>query len=64
MYEFISKYYYTKIIVCENDTIDPDKELLYEITNIIHCYSMKMYSSRRKKRMKIIEDSLELDGEE
>lgn len=29
-----------------------------------HTYSMKMYSSRRKKRMKIIEDSLELDGEE
>lgn len=55
--------FHTKIIVCENETIDPDKELLNEITSIIHCYSMKMYSSRRKKRLELIKESLDLDND-
>lgn len=54
----------TEIVIANNTTTDSDVELLQEITSLIHTYSMKMYSSRRKKRMKIIEDSLELDGEE
>lgn len=55
--------FFVDIIICENETIDPDKELLNEIISLIHCFSMKTYSARRKKRLEIIEETLKLDNE-
>lgn len=35
-----------------------EKEIFTEIVNLIHCFSMKMYSSRRKEKLKLIEKEL------
>ena len=38
----------------END----EKEIFSDIISLIHCFSMRMYSARRKKKMMILEDDL------
>ena len=38
-----------------------EKEIFNEIINLIHCFSMKMYSSRRKEKLKLIEKDLSLE---
>ena len=35
-----------------------EREIFTEIVNLIHCFSMKMYSSRRKEKLKLIEKEL------
>lgn len=35
-----------------------EKEIFTEIVNLIHCFSMKMYSSRRKEKLKLVEKEL------
>ena len=35
-----------------------EKEIFTEIVNLIHCFSMKMYFSRRKEKLKLIEKEL------
>lgn len=47
--------------VDDNKTIE--KEIFSEIINLIHCFAMKMYSSRRKAKMKNIEEDLKLEDE-
>lgn len=53
-------------IVVMNDTDDSktiEKEIFSEIIGLIHCFAMKMYSSRRKAKMKNIEEDLRLEDE-
>jgi len=48
-------------IVVLNDIDDPktiEKEIFNEIISIIHCFSMKLYSSRRKEKFKLLEKEL------
>ena len=40
-----------------------EKEIFSEIISLIHCFAMKMYSSRRKAKMKNIEEDLKLEDE-
>ena len=40
-----------------------EKEIFNEIINLIHCFSMKMYSSRRKEKLKLIEKDLNLEND-
>ena len=53
-------------IVILNDVDDSkivEKEIFSEIISLIHCFAMKMYSSRRKAKMKNIEEDLKLEDE-
>ena len=40
-----------------------EKEIFNEIINLIHCFSMKMYSSRRKEKLNLIEKDLSLEND-
>ena len=40
-----------------------EKEIFTEIINLIHCFSMKMYSSRRKEKLNLIEKDLNLEND-
>lgn len=43
-------------------TKNTEKEFLEEIVSLIHSFSMKMYSSRRKKKLKLIADDIDLES--
>ena len=54
-------------IVVLNDIEDAqttEKEIFNEIISLIHCFSMKVYSSRRKKKLKCVEDDLKIEDDE
>lgn len=58
------KKYGTEIIVL-NEIDNPketEKEIFEEIISMLHCFSMKMYSKRRKEKIKLIEKDLELEN--
>lgn len=46
--------------ILENNDSD-DKEIFEDIISLIHCFAMKMYSKRRKNKLKLIEENLEVD---
>ena len=53
-------------IIVLNDVDDSkiiEKEIFSEIIGLIHCFAMKMYSSRRKTKMKNLEEDLSLEEE-
>ena len=65
MFKNVFKNFNCEIIVMndvdDNKTIE--KEIFSEIISLIHCFTMKMYSSRRKTKMKIFEEELKLEDE-
>ena len=53
-------------IIVLNDIDDEklvEKEIFNEIINLIHCFSKKVYSNRRKEKLKLIEKDLSLEEE-
>ena len=46
--------------ILENNDND-DKEIFEDIISLIHCFAMKTYSKRRKNKLKLIEENLEVD---
>ena len=52
-------------IIVMNDILESndndDKEIFEDIISLIHCFAMKMYSKRRKNKLKLIEENLEVD---
>lgn len=53
-------------IVVLNEIDDPkimEKEIFKEIVDMIHCFSTRLSSSRRKEKLKLIEKQLKLDEE-
>jgi len=48
----------TNIVVINeiDDTQTLETEIVKEIIDLIHCFSMKVYSKRRKKNLKKIEE--------
>lgn len=53
-------------IVVLNEIDDPktmEKEIFKEIVDMIHCFSMRLCSSRRKEKLKLVEKQLKLDEE-
>lgn len=63
MFKDLFKKYGTEIVVL-NDIDNPrelEKEIFEEIISLLHCFSMKLYSSRRKEKLKLIEKDLQLD---
>ena len=54
-------------IVVLNDIEDAqttEKEIFNEIISLIHCFAMKVYSSRRKKKLKCVEADLKIEDDE
>ena len=47
-------------IVVINDTEDKadETEIFEEIISILHCFAMKMYSRRRKRKLELIKEDL------
>ena len=54
-------------IVVLNDVDDNkliEKEIFNEIISLIHCFTMKVYSSRRQRKLKCVEEDLKIEMEE
>ena len=51
------------IVANQDNTTDDnnDKEIFEDIISLLHCFAMKMYSQRRKKKLTIVEDDLTND---
>lgn len=65
MFKSLFEKYGTEIVVL-NEIDNPkeiEKEIFEEIISLIHCFSMKMYSSRRKTKLELIEKELQLETE-
>lgn len=65
MFKSLFEKYGTEIIVL-NEIDNPkeiEKEIFEEIISLLHCFSMKMYSSRRKQKLELIEKELILENE-
>ena len=45
----------------DNENDNEDKEIFNDIISLLHCFAMKMYSSRRKKKINLIKEDLEND---
>lgn len=66
MFERLFLDYNCKIIVInktESTAEEDEKEIFSDIISMLHCFAMKMYSRRRKKKMELIKEDLknELD---
>lgn len=61
--EELFKKFGTEIIIANKteNTQTTEQELLNEIISIIHTFSMKVYSNRRKKKLELIKKDLELE---
>lgn len=61
MFERLFLEYNCKIIVInkiESTAGDDEKEIFSNIISMLHCFAMKMYSRRRKKKMELIKEDL------
>lgn len=63
MIENICNKYNTKIIILNeiDNTKTTEQEFLEEVVSLIHSFSMKMYSKRRKAKLELISKDLELE---
>ena len=41
-----------------NPSNDDEKEIFEDIISLLHCFSMRMYSKRRKRKLEIMRDDL------
>ena len=45
-------------IIVMNEIEDDDKGIFADIISLLHCFAMRMYSKRRKRKLEIIEEDL------
>ena len=38
-----------------------EKEIFEDIISMLHCFAMRMYSKRRKNKLKLIEENLQVE---
>lgn len=57
MWKELFEYFDCKIIVM-NDTDNDDEGIFNDIISLLHCFAMRMYSKRRKRKIEIIKDDL------
>jgi predicted site-specific integrase-resolvase len=43
----------------ENTDENSEKEIFSDIISLLHCFAMKMYSARRKRKINLIKEDLE-----
>ena len=48
-------------IIVMNEEEDDDKGIFVDIISLLHCFAMKIYSKRRRKKLEILKESLELE---
>lgn len=64
MWKELFEYFNCNIVVL-NDMKDinesEEKEIFEDIISMIHCFAMRMYSKRRKNKLKLIKENLEVD---
>lgn len=48
------------IVIDQDETTDEttEKEIFEDIISLLHCFAMKMYSARRKRKIKLVEEDL------
>lgn len=65
MFEKLFSDFHCEILVVSDvdDEKLVEKEIFNEIIGLIHCFSMKIYSSRRKKKLELIKEDLELEDD-
>lgn len=62
--ELFAKYGTEIIVLNEIDNHkETEKEIFEEIITLLHSFSMKMYSSRRKEKLALMEKELKLEQE-
>lgn len=64
MWKELFEYFNCSIIVINEDqekTESEEKEIFEDIISLIHCFAMRMYSKRRKNKLKMIEENLEAE---
>lgn len=64
MWKELFAYFNCRIVVLnetEDKTENEEKEIFEDIISMIHCFAMKMYSKRRKNKLKLIEENLEIE---
>lgn len=64
MWKELFSYFNCNIVVLNDikETNEPEeKEIFSDIISMIHCFAMKMYSKRRKNKLKLIEENLEAE---
>lgn len=62
MWEQLFNEYNCKIMVLNSsDSTSDDEGIFQDIISLLHCFAMKMYSKRRKRKIQMIEDDLKYD---
>ena len=46
------------VVINDSDDKSEEAEIFEEIISLLHCFAMKMYSKRRKRKLKIIQEDL------
>ena len=65
MFEELFKKFNCEIIVLNkiDNKQEVEKEIIGEIIDLIHCFSMKVYSNRRKEKLTLVEKDLRLEND-
>jgi predicted site-specific integrase-resolvase len=64
MWKELFEYFNCNIIIAnetDNTNEEDEKEIFEDIISLIHCFAMKMYSKRRKNKLKLIEENLQIE---
>jgi len=63
MWKELFSYFNCNIVVLNDIQSDEseEKEIFQDIISLIHCFAMKMYSKRRKNKLKLIEENLQAE---
>ena len=64
MWKELFSYFNCEIVVL-NDIEEindfEEKEIFEDIISMLHCFAMKMYSKRRKNKLKLLEENLQIE---
>ena len=64
MWKELFSYFSCEIVVLNdikeiNDS--EEKEIFEDIISMLHCFAMRMYSKRRKNKLKLLEENLQVE---
>ena len=64
MWKELFSYFNCEIVVL-NDIEEindfEEKEIFEDIISMLHCFAMRMYSKRRKNKLKLLEENLQIE---
>lgn len=46
------------VVINDSDDKSDEAEIFEEIISLLHCFAMKMYSKRRKRKLEIVQEDL------